>query len=70
MINQFFIFIIRVYQYTISPFLLPHCRFMPTCSQYSIMAFKKYGLIKGLYLTFRRIARCHCFGKYGYDPLP
>ncbi len=47
----------------------PTCRFYPTCSQYSIEAFKKYGFVKGMYLTIRRILKCHPFHPGGYDPL-
>lgn len=45
------------------------CRFYPTCSQYGKEAIEKYGAIKGLYLTIKRILRCHPFSKGGYDPL-
>ncbi|MDX5706423.1 membrane protein insertion efficiency factor YidD, partial [Clostridioides difficile] len=47
----------------------PTCRFYPTCSQYSIEAFKKYGFVKGMYLTIRRLLKCHPFHPGGYDPL-
>ena len=53
----------------ISPLKGPTCRFYPTCSQYSIEAFKKYGFVKGMYLTIRRILKCHPFHPGGYDPL-
>ena len=65
-----FIALIKVYQYTVSPLLGPKCRFTPTCSHYGIEALKKYGLIKGGWLTLKRIARCHPWGGHGYDPLP
>jgi putative membrane protein insertion efficiency factor len=65
-----FIFLIRVYQWVISPILGPKCRFTPTCSQYGIEALKKYGPVKGLYLTARRLMRCHPWGGHGYDPVP
>ena len=54
----------------ISPWLGPQCRFTPTCSQYGIEAFKKYGPIKGLWLTVKRIARCNPWGGHGHDPVP
>ncbi|WP_442952113.1 membrane protein insertion efficiency factor YidD [Peptacetobacter sp.] len=60
---------VRFYQKYISPLKGPTCRFYPTCSQYSIEAFKKYGFLKGLYLTIRRILKCHPFHPGGYDPL-
>tara|TARA_X000000368_G_scaffold310070_1_gene247982 strand:+ start:299 stop:523 length:225 start_codon:yes stop_codon:yes gene_type:complete len=65
-----FIFIIKIYQKFISPILLPSCRFNPTCSQYSIQSLNKYGLLKGLWLTLKRISKCHPFGSSGYDPVP
>lgn len=73
-INRFlslpFILLIRIYQYGISPFIGPKCRFTPTCSQYGLEAFKRYGLIKGFILTVKRISKCHPWGGSGYDPLP
>ncbi len=65
-----FILLIRFYQYAISPFLPKTCRFTPSCSVYAVEAFKKWGPIKGLYLTIKRLLRCHPFGGSGYDPVP
>ncbi|MCI7554198.1 MAG: membrane protein insertion efficiency factor YidD [Tenericutes bacterium] len=45
------------------------CRFTPTCSEYAKQAITKYGVLKGLFLSIKRILKCHPFGKYGYDPL-
>lgn len=45
------------------------CRFTPTCSEYAKQAINKYGVLKGLFLSIKRILKCHPFGKYGYDPL-
>lgn len=45
------------------------CRFNPTCSEYAKQAITKYGVLKGLFLSIKRILKCHPFGKYGYDPL-
>ncbi len=61
---------IRVYQLIISPLLGSNCRFMPTCSEYAIESFKSYGLIKGFFLTIKRIGKCHPWGGNGYDPIP
>lgn len=61
---------IRFYQRCISPLLPDACRFYPTCSQYAIEAFQKYGPFKGMFLTTRRILRCNPFCKGGYDPVP
>jgi len=65
-----FIFLIKLYQWIISPLLGKSCRYTPTCSNYGLQAFKKYGLFKGLWLTVKRIARCHPWGGHGYDPVP
>ena len=65
-----FILLIKLYQLIISPWLGPQCRFTPTCSQYGIEAFKKYGPVKGLWLTVKRIARCNPWGGHGHDPVP
>jgi len=59
-----------MYQKFISPVLLPSCRFSPTCSQYSIESLNKHGLLKGLWLSLKRISKCHPFGGSGYDPVP
>lgn len=69
-LNAPFILLIRIYQYTLSPFIGRQCRFTPTCSNYSIEAFRKHGPIKGIYLTIKRITRCHPWGGHGYDPVP
>ncbi|MGP1555925.1 membrane protein insertion efficiency factor YidD [Peptostreptococcus stomatis] len=61
--------LVRFYQVVISPLKGPTCRFYPTCSQYSIQAFKKYSFLKGLWLTLRRVSKCHPFHPGGYDPL-
>ena len=65
-----FVLLIKFYQLCISPFTPPTCRFTPTCSQYALEAFPKHGPFKGLYLTVRRILRCHPWGGSGYDPVP
>ena len=62
--------IIRFYQVAISPMLPPACRFEPSCSHYGYEAIAKYGIIKGGWLTVRRISRCHPFNAGGYDPVP
>jgi putative membrane protein insertion efficiency factor len=65
-----FIGIIRFYQLAISPYLPKTCRYYPTCSQYGIQAFRKYGVMKGFWLTMKRISRCHPWHEGGYDPVP
>ena len=61
---------IRFYQRYISPLSPPACRFTPTCSQYALEAFRKYGPLKGFWLSLKRILRCHPWGGSGYDPVP
>lgn len=65
-----FILVIKLYQLIVSPWLGPKCRYTPTCSAYGIEALKKYGPIKGGWLTLKRISRCHPWGGHGYDPVP
>ena len=62
--------LVKFYRLVISPVLPSCCRFVPTCSEYSLIAFNKYGFLKGLKLTLKRIIRCHPGGAYGYDPVP
>lgn len=62
--------LIRLYQRAISPFLPPACRFVPTCSQYSLEAITQFGILKGGWLAFRRVLRCHPLNPGGYDPVP
>ena len=63
--------LIKVYRSVISPLHKPCCRFIPTCSEYAVLAIEKYGALKGGYLAVRRILRCHPFSKKsGYDPVP
>ena len=65
-----FILLVRFYQAAISPFLPATCRYTPTCSQYTIVALKRHGLLKGGWLSIRRIASCNPWGGKGYDPVP
>jgi|TARA_Y100000287_G_scaffold169198_1_gene153946 putative membrane protein insertion efficiency factor len=62
--------LIRGYQLIISPLLGSNCRFMPTCSEYAMESLRSHGLIKGIYLTVKRIGKCHPWGGHGYDPIP
>jgi len=61
---------VRAYQWFISPLLPPSCRYEPTCSVYAVEAFQQHGLIRGSFLTARRLLRCHPWGGSGYDPVP
>ncbi|MBO5771147.1 MAG: membrane protein insertion efficiency factor YidD [Alistipes sp.] len=65
-----FVALIRFYQLCISPLTPPSCRFTPTCSQYALEALRRHGVVRGLWLALKRIARCHPWGGSGYDPVP
>ncbi len=62
--------LIMVYRLILSPLFPPCCRFIPTCSEYGLEAFKKYNFCKAFSLTIKRIIRCRPGGDYGYDPVP
>jgi putative membrane protein insertion efficiency factor len=66
--------LLDLYQALIAPLLTAHsgsaCRFDPSCSRYAKMAMAQHGLRRGGYLTIRRLARCHPWGRHGYDPVP
>ena len=64
------IIIIKAYQLIISPFIKTNCRYLPTCSEYFIIALKEHGLLKGFYFSLKRILKCHPFSGHGYDPVP
>lgn len=70
LVNKLAIGLIRFYQYAISPLFPGSCRYTPTCSQYGVEAFKKYGFFKALRLTAKRFSRCHPWGGHGHDPVP
>lgn len=60
--------LVRIYQWTLSPFIGRQCRFTPTCSNYFIGAVEKYGAVRGAWRGILRICRCHPFHPGGYDP--
>lgn len=68
--KKFFIFLIRFYQYGISPYTPGSCRYTPTCSVYSVEAIQKHGPFKGGYYATKRILSCNPWGGHGYDPVP
>lgn len=65
-----FLFLIKAYQYLISPLLPATCRYQPTCSHYAKEALEKHGLFYGGKLAIKRIFSCHPWGGSGYDPVP
>ena len=60
--------LIRGYQLTLSPLIGPCCRFYPTCSHYGMEAIERHGVVHGVWLTLKRIGRCHPFNEGGFDP--
>jgi putative membrane protein insertion efficiency factor len=63
-------FVIRVYQWTVSPLLGRRCRFHPSCSEYALEAIRRFGPIRGGWLAVKRLGRCHPWHPGGFDPVP
>ncbi len=70
LLAKFFIFLIRIYQVVLSPYLMPSCRYTPSCSAYGVEAIHKHGPFKGGWLTLKRVLSCGPWGGSGYDPVP
>ena len=68
--GRFFIWLISIYQRLVSPFMGPCCRFHPTCSEYAKEALESHGLVMGIWLTIKRLSKCHPLGGSGFDPVP
>lgn len=68
--SRFLVWAIRLYQWTLSPWLGGACRFEPSCSNYAVQAVQKHGSLRGAYLAVRRILKCHPFHSGGFDPVP
>jgi putative membrane protein insertion efficiency factor len=64
------LFLIRLYQRTLSQVTPPTCRFYPSCSEYGYQAIARYGVFKGGWMAVKRIVRCNPFNPGGYDPVP
>jgi putative membrane protein insertion efficiency factor len=62
--------LIKLYQVILSPFVGQHCRFYPSCSAYALEALEKHGLLRGLWLSIKRLSRCHPWHEGGVDPVP
>ncbi len=69
MLQRLVLLVIQFYRICISPLKPPSCRFVPTCSEYAMLAVKKYGAVRGTALALKRIFRCHPFHPGGYDPV-
>jgi putative membrane protein insertion efficiency factor len=63
------LFLLAFYKRAFSPLLPPACRFFPTCSEYAYQAVKRYGALRGSWMSVRRLLRCHPFHPGGYDPV-
>jgi putative membrane protein insertion efficiency factor len=61
--------LLRAYKWAISPLFPPACRFVPTCSEYAMEAVERYGALRGGWMAFTRILRCHPLARSGYDPV-
>ncbi len=68
--QRLILILIRLYQIIFSPMLGPRCRFLPTCSDYAAEAIRRHGVIRGSYMAFRRVLRCHPLHPGGLDPVP
>lgn len=69
-LRNILIYLVKIYQYIISPFFPNNCRYFPSCSEYSINALKKFGIFKGSYLTIIRILKCNPIFDSKFDPIP
>ena len=67
---NFLLSLIKIYKLFLSPLLGNNCRYHPTCSSYAIEALETHGLIKGLYLSIKRVSKCHPLGGSGIDHVP
>lgn len=70
LVGQCLVLMVRIYQYTLSPFLGPRCRFWPSCSSYAIEAIQVHGPLKGSWMAVKRVMRCHPGSDGGMDPVP
>ncbi|MBN2830432.1 MAG: membrane protein insertion efficiency factor YidD [Candidatus Cloacimonetes bacterium] len=70
LLNSLPILLLQLYKRLISPMFPPTCRFTPSCSTYSLQAFRKYNFFKATFLSLKRIIKCHPFHPGGFDPLP
>ena len=68
--SKLLIGLIKIYQMVLSPWIGRECRFLPTCSHYSIEAIERFGFLRGSWLMIARIIRCNPWGGSGFYPVP
>lgn len=70
LVARLLVALVEAYRKLISPLMAPHCRFHPSCSAYAVEALKSHGVLRGVGLAARRVARCHPWSSGGLDPVP
>lgn len=70
MLKAVLVALLQAYRWTISPLLGANCRFHPSCSHYAEEAIRRHGVLHGMWLSARRLLRCHPWHPGGYDPVP
>ena len=68
--TELLVAVVRIYQWTLRPFIGAHCRFEPSCSHYAIEALRRHGTARGTMLSVRRVLRCNPWNPGGHDPVP
>ncbi|MCC6197821.1 MAG: membrane protein insertion efficiency factor YidD [Burkholderiales bacterium] len=69
-VKTLLLLLLRAYQYLLRPMLGSNCRFYPSCSDYAREAVERHGALRGVWLTIRRVGRCHPYHPGGFDPVP
>jgi putative membrane protein insertion efficiency factor len=69
-VKPLLLLLLRGYQYSMRPLLGANCRFYPSCSDYAKDAIERHGALRGLWLSIRRVAKCHPYHPGGFDPVP
>lgn len=68
--KKILIILIKAYKKLISPYLPSSCRFYPTCSSYAVESIERFGIVVGIWLTLKRVMKCHPLHPGGFDPVP